>query len=95
MEKSDSPELQCKPDWSLVCSSQGCYCEYRPPWAPSSVQPMPCLPPLQIQCLGTVCACSTLSQTPPVMEPPPAGADCGLSAAVVATALYKALLACR
>ena len=91
-----SDTMMCKPDWSIVCSSAGCSCEWRQP-GQAPQQPLSCAPPLQIYCSGTMCMCTEVRVPPPVYVEPvkPGVADCGLAAALAATGLYKALLACR
>ncbi|MBZ0250878.1 MAG: hypothetical protein K8F93_14585 [Burkholderiales bacterium] len=93
-EKGKESVLFCKPDWSIVCTPEGCFCEYR------MGQPTPpqlaCVPPAQIQCAGTMCMCAEVRGTVPIAsDPTPAVPDCGVVAALAAASIYKALLACR
>lgn len=93
MKEKDSM-LFCKPDWSIVCSSEGCFCEFRQrDQVPQ--QPLACTPPAQIQCHGTTCICIEV-KAPQVFAPVGPGApDCGVIAALAAASIYKALLLCR
>lgn len=90
------PDLVCKPDWALVCTPAGCGCEYRAPGSTPPPPPAACQPPAQIYCAGTMCMCTSLTlQAPPILEAPAPGADCGVMAALAASAIFRALLACR
>lgn len=92
-EKTKESVLFCKPDWSIVCTPDGCFCEYRAPQpAPPQVA---CTPPAQIQCAGTMCMCIEVKSPSPIFTEPAPAADCGVIAAIAAASIFKALLACR
>lgn len=93
-ERAKESVLFCKPDWSIVCSPDGCFCEYRPPTLPAPPQ-VACVPPAQIQCAGTMCMCTSVHVPTPILTEPAPAADCGVIAALAAASIYKALLACR